>query len=155
MYPNPPCGAFSVHVSARWPFEIPSAPPAGASPVSRSAAEICSFDLTKDDGDEEATDDPPDPEGARIGRELDAHALFGPLIRRHGLTGQRYAQVTVQLAGGLLGLAIADSLDENEVQQGRPATNRAKLLADSPEARVAAAHQAEITAVFQQASALS
>lgn len=114
------------------------------------AAEFCSIDLSNsDDGDL-----PPDPEGARIGRELDAHPYFGPILRRHAISGQRFAQVAVQVAASALGLAMADSFDDSARTKGEPATNRASLLSKSPDTRLVAAHLAEITALLEAAGDL-
>ena len=85
---------------------------------------------------------------AAAGRKIEANAITGPLVRRQGLTGQRYAQVTMHVAAGLLGLAIADDADRDEPKPNGVGPNRAALLRNSPAARVVAPRQAELTELF-------
>ena len=91
---------------------------------------------------------------AEIGRKLEANPMFNGLLRRHGFSGQRFTEVSLQLFGGMLGLAMADDLDKTARAQGKPATHRAVLLQKSAEARVAAPRQAELSAVLDRVGKL-
>ena len=91
---------------------------------------------------------------AEIGRRLDANPLFGPLLRRHGLSGQRYTEVTLQAFGGALGLGMADDLDSTARAKGLKADNREQLLARSAEARAVAPRLAELTAALDKVGKL-
>ena len=93
------------------------------------ASDYCSVSFTSDEDDGETA---ADPDGAALGRQLDAHPYFGPVLRRNSISGKRFAQVAVQIAAGALGLAIADSMDEDAKQKGQPATHRETLLGRSP-----------------------
>lgn len=112
------------------------------------SGEFCSVDFaeTADDGGATAAD----PDGTRIGAQLEAHPYFGPLLRRHSIGGRRFAQIAAQVVGNALGLAMVDSLDESAREKGQPATNRASFLERSPDARLVAAKLDEITAVLRQ-----
>jgi hypothetical protein len=112
------------------------------------ADELCSF---KTEESEEAKDDPL---LAKAGQKLEASPLFGPVLRRQSISGQRFAQVSVQVAAGVLGLAMADSLDKSAKEQGKPATNRETLISRSPEAKAVAGRQAEISALLEKVAAL-
>lgn len=103
------------------------------------AAEACG--LASGDAD----DDSGSQDLAALGRKIDADPSFGPLVRRQGLSGRRFIEVTMHLFAGFLGLAIADDADLGKPKQDGVGPNRAELLKDSASARVAAAHQAEMT----------
>lgn len=96
----------------------------------------------------------PDPEGALLGRRIDAHPVAGPLVRRHGLSGQRFAQVAVQIVAQAMAVGIAEQLDEGAKAAGKPATNRSDLLARSVEAQIYVARQAELTELLLKSAAL-
>jgi hypothetical protein len=87
---------------------------------------------------------------AELGREVEAHAILGPLIRRHGLGGQRFLELSVQVGAGLIALAMADEADATLRAQKKAADSRARLLADSAEARAVAPRQAELVAVLER-----
>lgn len=114
------------------------------------AAVLCAMGDDSESEEEEA----PDPEGARFGRQLDAHPVAGPLVREHGLSGQRFAQVSVQIVAQAMAVGIAEQLDEGAKSAGKPATNRADLLARSAEARLYVARQAELTELLVKVAAL-
>lgn len=102
------------------------------------ADEACGLGSSDADGDSGSQD------LAALGRKIDTHPSFGPLVRRQGLSGRRFIEVTMHLFAGYLGLAIADDADRGKPKQGGVGPNRAALLGDSPAARVAAAHQEEM-----------
>ena len=91
---------------------------------------------------------------AVIGRKVEADPIFGPLVRRQGLTGRRFAEISAQIAGALLGLGMADSMDAAERAKGKPAKNREVVLQRSPEARSVAPRQAELVAALEAVDAL-
>ena len=87
---------------------------------------------------------------AEIGREVEAHAVLGPLVRRHGLGGQRFIELSVQVGAGLIGLAMADEADAALRAQKKVAGTRARVLAESAEARAVAPRQAELVAALER-----
>jgi hypothetical protein len=91
---------------------------------------------------------------AAIGRKLEANPMFAGLMRRQGFSGQRYAEVSLQIFAGALGLGMADDFDKTARAQGKPATNRAELLQKSAEARAVAPRLAELSAVFDKVGKL-
>ena len=114
------------------------------------ATELCSLQL-EGESDENA---PKDPDAAILGRKFDANPILGPLLRRQSISGQRFAQVSAQVVGAFLALGMADSLDQTAKEKGKPADNRAQVLAKSAEARAVAARQEEISTVLAQTAHL-
>ncbi len=110
-----------------------------AADESRATAVCEEFDSAKD-SDTGQSSDP-----AVIGRRLEASPNVGPLLRRNGMSGQRFTEVSVHVAAAAIGLGMADDLDATARLQGKPATNRASLIAKSPAARVVAARYQELT----------
>ena len=102
------------------------------------AGEVCGL------GDGEAGDDSGSQSAAAAGRKIDAHPRVGPVVRRQGLTGRRFVEVSMHLFAGYLGLAIADDADRGKPKPAGVGPNRASLLKDSASARVAASHQPEM-----------
>jgi len=82
---------------------------------------------------------------AAAGRRAEANPIFGPLLRRQGITGRRYAELSVEIFGVLLGAAIADEADADARRAGRPANNRETLRASSPSAPPILARQEDLT----------
>ncbi len=115
------------------------------------ATEFCSVDFSSGAADPAGATDS---DGAQIGRQLDAHAYFGPILRRHSISGQRFAQITAQIVANALGLALVDSLDDSAREKQEPATNRATFLEKSADARIVSAHLEEINAALTQAGEL-
>lgn len=93
-------------------------------------------------------------EVAAAARRVEANPIFGPLLRRQGLSGRRYVELSVQIAGVLIGAAIADEADAAERSKGRPATGRQTLLASSPDAPPILARQADLTKALEAVQAL-
>jgi hypothetical protein len=91
---------------------------------------------------------------AAAGRRLEANPIFGPLLRQKGLAGRRYAELTVQIAGVLIGAAIAEENDAAERAKGRPAKSRDTLLASSPAAPPILARQADLTRALEGVQAV-
>lgn len=87
---------------------------------------------------------------AEIGRDIDAHAILGPLVRRHGLGGQRFIELSVQVGAGLIALSMADQADAALRAQKKAADTRARVLAESAEARAVAPRQAELVAALER-----
>jgi hypothetical protein len=87
---------------------------------------------------------------AELGREVEAHAVLGPLVRRHGLGGQRFLELSVQVGAGLIALAMADEADATLRAQKKAAETRARVLAESAEARAVAPRQAELVAALER-----
>lgn len=109
------------------------------------AAAICTDFAAAKPSDSERSSDP-----AVVGRRLEASPIIGPLLRRNGISGQRFTEVSVHVVAALIGLAIADDADATARRQGKPAGNREGLLANSAAARVVAAHQKELTASLEK-----
>jgi hypothetical protein len=107
------------------------------------APELC--DALRQDSDDER-----DRTLAEIGRAIDAHAVLGPLVRRHGLGGQRYIELSVQVGAGLIALSMADQADAALRAQKKAADSRSRLLAESAEARAVAPRQAELVAALER-----
>lgn len=102
------------------------------------SGEVCGL------GDGEAGDDSGNQSAGALGRKVDANPRVGPVVRRQGLTGRRFVEVSMHLFAGYLGLAIADDADRGKPKPAGVGPNRAALLEDSASARVAAAHQPEM-----------
>lgn len=112
------------------------------------AATCAAIDAAK--GEEaESSSDP-----AVIGRRLEQSPLVGPVLRRQGMSGQRFAEISVHVASAAIGLSMADQLDATARRQGKPATNRETLLARSPAARAYAAREKEVLASLEKLKAL-
>ncbi len=103
-------------------------------------AEICEL-ITAEAPDEGEVGD----ELAAAARRAESDPIFGPLLRRTGLSGRRYAELSVQVFGVLLGAAMADKADAADRAAGRPANSRQALLASSPEAPPILARQQDLT----------
>jgi hypothetical protein len=88
------------------------------------------------------------------GEALEASPSFGPLLRRNGIGGARFAEVSLHLFGGLLGLAYADELDATARERGLPAKNRETVIRDSPAAKLAAKHEAALKPVMRRVEAV-
>jgi hypothetical protein len=113
------------------------------------AEEVCGeMDAAKE------SDEKSDPDVAVVGRRLESSSVFGPVLRVHGLSGKRYFEVTVHVAGALIGLGIADELDATAHSQGKSATNRADAIAKSPVVALVASRQAELTQAMKKYDAL-
>lgn len=95
-----------------------------------------------------------DEDAAAAGRRLEANPIFGPLLRQKGLAGRRYVELTVQIAGVLIGAAIAEESDAAERAKGRPAKGRETLLASSPSAPPILARQADLTRALEAVQAV-
>jgi hypothetical protein len=109
------------------------------------AEEVCGEIDSAKQGDEKS-----DPDMAVVGRRLEASGVFGPVLRAHGMSGKRYFEVSVHVAGALIGLGIADELDTTARSQGKSATNRSAAIAKSPAVAVVAARQAELTEALKK-----
>lgn len=111
--------------------------------------QICELLAGDASGSGASTDDP-----AVAGRRLEANPIFGPLVRKHGLSGRRYVELSVQVAGVLIGAAMADESDAAARAKGRPAKGRETLLASSPDAPPILARQQDLTAALEAVQAI-
>jgi hypothetical protein len=109
------------------------------------AEEMCAV-FEADDGEEKNRTE----SLAQTGRRAEAHPILGPLLRRHGLSGERFVVVSAHVAGALFGLGFADELDAAAKERGEAGGNRAKLLAENAEVKLVAARQAEVTAALSK-----
>lgn len=112
------------------------------------AGEVCELIQEHEEAEESTVDS-----FAEVGPRLEANPIVGPLLRRHGIAGQRFAEVGIQVTAGLIGLAIADSTDQASGGQAGARPNRTALLRDSAVARVVAPHEAKIAEVLSKVDA--
>ena len=113
------------------------------------AAEYCALVARDVEGAEGRNEDL-----AALGRKVDANPIMGPHLRRQGLTGRRYVELSVQVAGVLIGAAIADDADAAARDQGKKGGNREALLASTPAAPPVLARQADLTGALTRLEAL-
>jgi hypothetical protein len=118
-----------------------------------SAREACA---SAEESEDESADgeESEDESAAAMGRKLEAHPTVGPILARNSISGRRFAEVSMHVFAGMLGLAIADQSDAAERERGKTGTSREAVLRDSPVARLVAAHQAELDPVMQRAREL-
>jgi hypothetical protein len=87
---------------------------------------------------------------AAIGRKADTHPILGPLLRKQGMSGRRYVEVTVQIAGVLIGAAIADEADA----AAGNTSNRDALVAGTPGADRILRRRPELVAALEAVQAV-
>jgi len=95
--------------------------------------------------EEKARENDRDEDIETLGRRIEAHPVLGPHLREQGLSGRRYVELSVQVAGVLLGAAIADEADAAARAKGEAGGNRDVLLASSPAAAPILARQQDLT----------
>ena len=91
---------------------------------------------------------------AAAARRAEANPIFGPLLRRNGLSGRRYGELSVQVFGVLLGAVIADETDAAARAAGRPEKSRQELLASSSAAPPILARQQDLTRALSAVQAI-